>query len=143
MARKQTFEAVRTVTMIAGADLTGDLYRLVKIDTDGKIIRSVAAGDYSVGVVAMDPNPSQGSAASSEDNPVMVAMLEGIILCLAGAAIAQGDLVHCDAEGRVISAGADISALTAGDYVIGQAIEAASAAGEVISIRAQPFLHAA
>lgn len=142
MARKQTFEGVRTLTYIAGEDLTGDLYRLVKIDTDGKAIKTVAAGDYATGVVAQDPNLSQGSTASSEDNPVMVAMLEGIVLCEAGAAITQGDLLHSDATGRVISAGANIAGVTAGDYVVGQAMEAAAAAGEIISVRAQPF-HAA
>lgn len=143
MARKQTFESVRMLTMIAGEDLTGDQYRLLKIDTDGKVIKSVAAGDYSVGVLAMDANLSQGSTASSEDEAVTVAMLEGVVLLEAGAAITQGDLIHSDAQGRAISAGADIAALAAGDYVVGQAIEAAGAAGEVISVRAQPFLHAA
>ena len=143
MSRNQTFEAVRTITMIAGEDLTGDLYRLVTVNTDGEAILSTAAGSYSVGVVAMDPNLSQGSTASSENNPVRVAMLEGIILLEAGGAIAAGDLIHADASGRGVSAGANIAALTAGDFVIGAALEAAAAAGDVISVRAQPFLAAA
>ena len=139
MSRKQTFEAVRTLTMTAGENLNGDDGRLVKIDTDGKVIKSVAAGDFSTGVVAMDPTPSQGSSDSSEDNAVRVAMLEGIIICEAGAAITQGHLLHSDASGRVISAGGDAPAdATAGDFIIGQAMEAASAAGEMISVRAQP-----
>ena len=144
VARKQTFEAVRTITAHAGEDLTGTPYRIVKYNGTGTgVIKAAAAGDYAVGVLAMDPNKSQGSTEDSTGQAVTVALLEGIVLIEAGAAVTAGHLVHSDAVGRAISAGADISALAAGDFVIGTALEAAGAAGEVIAVRAQPFLHAA
>jgi hypothetical protein len=129
--------------MIAGEDLTGDLYRVVTMNTDGEAVLATAAGDYCLGVVAMNPNLSQGNTASSENNPVRIALLDGIVTIEAGGAIAAGDLVHAAANGQIVSAGANIAALAAGDYVIGQAMEAASAAGEQISVFARPFLHAA
>lgn len=144
VARKQTFEAVRTITGQAGEDLTGTPYRLLKLNATGTgYVKSAAAGDYSVGVLAMDPNPTQGSTADSTGLAIVVALLEGIVLVEAGNSITAGHLLESDSVGRVISAGANIGALAAGDYCIGTALEAAGAAGEIIAVRAQPFLHAA
>ncbi len=139
------FEMVDSISFIAGEDLTGDDHRLVKLDAEGKVIKSVAAGDLSIGVVGMHHNANEGSSESSDEQIVQVAMLTkgGIMVGEAGGVIALGDLLHSDATGRIISAGANIAALTAGDFVVGQCVEAAAAAGEKVSFVAMSFLSAA
>jgi hypothetical protein len=133
-----TANFVHRVSYVSGENLNGQLYRLVKLNTSGQVILSSAAGDYSIGVVAMDPQRSKLDTTTTIGDIVPIALLMGIVPMITGAGgITAGDLVVADANGGVVSAGADFAAATDEDYVIGVALST-TAAGEVASIHCQP-----
>ena len=111
------FENVESITLVA----TGAIpqRRFVTINTSGRAARS-AAGDDAVGI-ALD-------SASTNGDVIPVAQLDGSRMEIeAGAAVANGSLIASDATGRAIVA-------TSGNPILGRAVVAASAAGEIIDI---------
>lgn len=99
-------------------------YRVVKFGTaDGQVIQAAAAADASVGVA---DNLGQTDAGYRVD-----IILNGIAEAEAGAAVARGARLTADASGRVIAA-------ASGNIVIGVAMAAAGAAGEIIPINVVP-----
>ena len=105
-------------TMPSAADYrTGNgQFRFVRNNGAGKAIQTVA-GEHAVGVRQMKPNV----------NEAMTIVNSGIVFVEAGAAVANGDLVASDATGRAVTA-------AAGNYVLGEAMETASAAGVQIAV---------
>ena len=102
----------------AGADLSGNLHYLAKVDTDADIILTAARADAALGVVF---------EAAVADKPVTV-QTGGIGKVICGEAIAAGEQIGCGADGKAIDAD------TAGDYVIGIALGAGST-DEIISFQ--------
>lgn len=102
----------------AAADLTNQQYHLVRL----------AAADRTVNVASLDTDsglwgvllnkPRAGEAAS--------VLLLGLGKVTAGAALTANALITTNGSGRAVAA-------TSGDYVIGRALEAAAAAGDVIT----------
>ena len=104
----------------AGADLrNGGQFRFVELNANNQVTRCNAAKERAYGVLQNKPN--SGEVAQVVKGP-------GGTLVEAGAALAIGDEVTTDAQGRAIKATA------ANDYVNGIAKEAASAAGDFISV---------
>lgn len=103
----------------AAVDLSAKQYFIVKLDANGRIVLAAAAGDTLLGILQNDP--------SALGRPGTVRQL-GISKAVAGAAITLGDEVISDGAGKVISTA------TAGDRILGVALEAAAADGDVISI---------
>lgn len=101
----------------AGADLSTKQYYVVKVNTSGAIILGAATTDRPLGV--LQNNPTSGKTAS--------VMTSGVTKAIAGAAIAAGAQVSCNASGQVITA-------VTTSYSIGTALVAAAALGDVISI---------
>lgn len=101
-------------------------YRIVKFSAAETVVQSVAEGDAHIGV------NSDLSVASGERVEVMVA---GIANVEAGGAITIGALVTSDASGRGVAAA---PAAGANNRVIGIAMEAASAAGDIIRVLLSP-----
>lgn len=103
-------------------------YRVVKFGTaDGQVVQAAAAADASFGVA---DNLGQGTAGARVDVAV-----DGIAEAEAGAAVARGALVSVDSSGRVITAAASAGANV---RVIGVAMSAAGAAGEIILVSIKP-----
>lgn len=103
-------------------------YRVVKFGTaDGQVVQAAAATDASIGIA---DNLGQGTAGSRVDVAV-----DGIVEAEAGAAVARGVLVSVDSSGRVITASASAGANV---RVIGVAMSAAGAAGEIILVSIKP-----
>lgn len=103
-------------------------YRVVKFGTaDGQVVQAAAAADASVGIADA---LGQGTAGSRVDVAV-----DGIAEAEAGAAVARGALVSVDSSGRVITAAASAGANV---RVIGVAMSAAGAAGEIILVSIKP-----
>lgn len=103
-------------------------YRVVKFGTaDGQVVQAAAAADASVGIA---DSLGQGTADSRVDVAV-----DGIAEAEAGAAVARGALVSVDSSGRVITAAASAGANV---RVIGVAMSAAGAAGEIILVSIKP-----
>lgn len=103
---------VLTVTVPAGADLSGSQYRLVKLDANGNAILATA-GDLCVGVLQNKPTLGQGATI----------MMDGITKFIAGAAVASGVGVQSDANGAGIT--------LAGGQRLGICMEAASGANVI------------
>lgn len=110
MAFEQVSEA-HEYARNAGADLSGKLFYLAKVDTDGDIILASAATDVVLGVIR---------EAATENNPVTV-QFSGIGKAIAGGTIAPGDRLTSDGNG------AAIATTSSGNAVFGVALMAADA----------------
>ncbi len=122
--------------LAAGADLSAHQYKFVKLNGTGQVVVCGAAGESAFGVLQDKPNAA-GKAAC-------VATL-GVSKVVAGAAVAPGDLVTTDAQGRAVAAvkastnTADAGAASdplVGSYVQGIALTA-GAVDQLISVDLQ------
>src|SRR5687768_2741480 len=123
--------------LVAGADLSAHQFKFVKLSGTGlQVVVCSAAGENAFGVLQDKPD-AQGKAAS-------VATL-GVSKVVAGGAIAPGDLVTTDAQGRAIAAAkastntADAGA--ASDPLVGSHVQGVAmtggATGQLISVDLQ------
>ena len=108
----------------AGAALAA--YTLVKFSAAETVVAAAAVSDSIVGV-------SHDIAAAIGEHVDMVH--DGIAFVVAGAAVAQGELLTSDASGRVVTAA---PAAGTNNRTIGIAIEAATALGDVIRVLLSP-----
>lgn len=126
-------------SLVAAADLSAKQFFLAKIDAAGKVALCSAAGEVVAGVI--ENEPASGEA-------VELGLLTGVRMAKAGGAIAKGDLLKTDAAGKLAvavkastntsDAGVAADALV-GSFVIGIALEAAAADGNIISFLAAPM----
>ena len=107
-----------SMSLPASADLSASQHHFVEVDSNGEVTISNSAGESVFGVLQNDPG-AQGVAANI--------MKTGVSKVVAGAAVAAGALVQTNASGRAITA-------ASGDFVVGRAIDAVGADGEVVSI---------
>lgn len=101
-------------------------YRLVKFSAAETVVQSAAVGDFHVGV------NTDLTAASGERVEVVT---HGIAYVEAGAAVTVGVLVTSDASGRGVAAA---PAAGTNNRIIGIAMEAAAAAGDIIRVLLSP-----
>lgn len=111
-----TMGKVNIETFVAGADLSAAQFRFVK-DTASGLIRTAVAGEAADGV--LQNAPGNGGAASVATH--------GRVVVIASAAIAKGANIATTTDGRAVTA-------AAGNIVLGKAVEAATAAGQVITV---------
>ena len=124
------FEAVKTLSCIAGSDFTGDIYKLVVFDAAGHpptVELSAAAGDDPIGVITME-------AESGQVCSMMDLAAGGIGKVKAGGSITAGQVLIPAAGGLVT--GTTKAALADGVTAIGIALTAGDS-GDVISFKAQ------
>lgn len=101
-------------------------FRLLKFSAAETVVLAAAATDFIIGV------SNEVGAASGERQDVV---LSGIAFAEASAAIALGALLTSDASGRVVTAA---PAAGTNNRIIGNAMEAAAATGDVIRILVKP-----
>lgn len=116
-----TYQNVETVTVTAGAAVR--IYRFVQLQADGKYDEVGSAQARADGIAA-------GAAAADGDAFAMVIPNGGLVKVTAGAAVTRGAQIASDNQGRCID-----HVTTAGNYILGTALEAASAAGEIITVQ--------
>jgi hypothetical protein len=104
------------ITLEAGADLSAKQFFFAAVASDGQV-DPAGLGVQSDGVLQNKPDTAGQAAAL---------MINGVSKVVAGGAIARGALVMSAADGRAVVA--------TGSKVLGRALEAAAAAGEVISV---------
>lgn len=108
-------------TFTAGEDLSGARYHFVKL----------GSGSYDVALVDDEDDLPIGILTdfyrADEGMPVTVA-IGGTCKVIAGGAIARGSFVGSNADGQAVAKTAG------GDVIRGIALEAASAAGDIIEI---------
>ncbi len=111
---------MRLISAIAAGVLA--TYRFVEFDASGEVDYPSAQG--SVAGVTQEPVDAQGKV-------LPVALQDGALVKVeAGAAVTLGADVSTDATGRVIAVGA-----ANGNLIHGKALEAAGAAGDIITIQ--------
>jgi hypothetical protein len=109
-----------SISLSAGADLSSKQYTFVKMSGTG-VISAAAATDICIGV--LQNAPTSGKTAE--------VAVSGVTKLKASAAISVGALIGTTSTGLAVS-------LTAGTdttkYVFGQAITAAAASGDIITV---------
>lgn len=115
-----TYQGVKTLTATAGAVVR--IYRFVQLQADGKYDEVGTAQARADGVAAQ-------AAAADGDAFAMAKPTGAFVKVEAGAAVARGAQIASDNQGRAIT---HVSG--AGNYILGEALEAASAAGEIIKV---------
>lgn len=126
MADKQYLNAfmnnTATIRDVLAADLEGAPHKAVAYNKDGKLALPAADGDPAIGIILSD-TPANGSGITPSGTEVDV-LIRNIGLIEAGAAVAKGDFLTVTATGTARKA-------AAGEYILGIAMTAADAAGEL------------
>lgn len=99
------------ITRKAGADLSAKQFRFVKMSS-GNVVAGAAATDKVVGV--LQNKPTSGDTAE-----IRLIANGGTYKVVAGGAITEGAYITCDSNGEAIAT------TTAGNVVLGRALEAA------------------
>lgn len=118
-----THDYGRVTSLFAGEDLSDKQNYFVVMDSTANTVVLAGAGENAVGV-------NTENAASGEVTGVMMES-GSLIEVVSGAAVAVGAKVASDANGRAITA-------TAGAEVLGEVLEAATAADELITMIWRP-----
>lgn len=124
-------EKVCVVSLPAGADLTGANNEAVTLNASGQVVKADAATEKVYGVISSAP------VSSAVGSPVGVALVQGggVLKVKASAAITAGhSLIPTTTAGKV--AGTSGRPSVAGQQSFGIALEAATAADEIISFLA-------
>lgn len=103
----------------AGADLSGDYGRFVRLSS-GNAVRC------TLGQRGFPLTNAPSNVANATESTASFRFV-GVARCIAGAAVAEFANVTSDASGRAITA-------ASGHFINGVALEAAGAAGDVISV---------
>lgn len=112
-------ENVKTVSLMAGADLSAQQYALVVINASGQVVLAGAAADVD-GVLFNAPAAGR----------VAEVAIDGIVKVKAGGTFAAGANLTTDASGLAVVA-------ATGNAVFGKALEA-GVAGRIVSALFQP-----
>lgn len=119
------FESARAVTLPIGAAI--NQYRIVTVDTSGEAVEAAAGADNVVGVTLEGVTTAQFDSGDGQVT-VPVAVLDGSKLRIeASAAISVGDVVGAAAAGEARTA-------VTGDGIVGIALEASAAQGDIITV---------
>ena len=113
------FLRVTARTMVAKQDMRTKQYRILRASAANECqVASFAGGgaDEVIGVLQNKPNNNEHAAVG----------FAGVSKVIAGAAVTANRLVTTDGSGQAIHA-------SSGDWILGQALTAAGAAGESIS----------
>lgn len=104
------------ISVVAGADLSAQQYRGVKVNTAGALVLGNATDLNQIGV--LQNNPGNGQPATVR--------ISGVTKAKAGGTVAAGDRVTTDANGAFVTA-------TTGKQVLGVALTGA-ASGDVFTV---------
>lgn len=113
-------EKLTSISLIADGDQSSNQYKFMKGDTTGVALQD-GAGGVCIGVLQNDPT----------DGKVATVGVFGVSKVVAGAAVSLWDNIQSDTAGRAVTASTE-------DYSQGIALEAATAAGEVIAVLLRP-----
>ncbi len=118
-------ESTTSISLIAGEDLSGDLFKCAKINSSGEMILVAATTDAVNGIVGEEvANGVSGN----------LVLLTGRILVKAGATVTAGQLAVPADDGRVTGV-ADIAAIPTDSMSIGTFIDS-GVANDVVAIAA-------
>lgn len=113
-----------TISLLAGAALTNPKGIALALDEDGVKLPSAGADVVGIALITNDDSVAVGGRVDVQ--------IKDIGKIYAGGAISLGALVSVDAAGKAVAA-------QAGDTILGRALAAATAAGDLIDVQ---ILHA-
>ena len=114
-------ERVTTLSLPAAADHSSNQYKFGAVNTSGQV---AVCGDGAKADGVIYNNPAAAGRATT-------LAIGGRVKVMAGGAVTVGDDLSSDASGRAVP-------VVSGDFTLGTALEAASAAGDIISMIFQP-----
>lgn len=109
-------EKLESISLTADGDQSGNQYKFMKGDTTGVALQD-SAGANCIGVLQNKPT----------DGLIAEVGFKGVSKVVAGAAVSKWADIQSDGTGRAIAA-------ASGDYIQGIALEAATAAGQIIAV---------
>ena len=130
MADKQYLNAFMnnsaTIRDVLAADVTDAPHKAATYDAEGKLTLPAADGDPAIGILLSD-TAANDSGVSKAGTEVDV-LIKDIGLALAGGAIKKGEHLTATTTGAVQKA-------AAGNFILGIAMTATTAAGELVQIQ--------
>lgn len=131
-----TTQGVMLASLPAGENLNDQLYEALTLNASGQVVRADAVKEVVVGVLAANPGRT---TAAGDMVSVMLIGQGGIGLVKANAAITRGHiLIPTTTAGRVAGV-ANTDAIADGVMGFGIALEAATAANDIIRFLAMPI----
>lgn len=109
-----TISASPTIAVVAGAGIEAGAGKAVKLNENGQAVLCSAAGESALGILILQ-TPDVVKAGES-----VTVQIKDIGVAAAGSTIAAGACVTVDTAGK-------LTAAAEGNYVLGQALEAATA----------------
>lgn len=133
------YQNAKAVNLIAGEDLRGDLYEILKFEDDSdvaKVIKATAVTDTVIGVLAEEPRTD--ATTDGEVVPVAIIGGGGVLQMKCGATVTAGQLVVPDTTAGRIAGVANAGALAVDSMAIGVALTS-GVDGDVIDVLAMPI----
>jgi hypothetical protein len=122
---------VLDITFKAGADLSAQRYRAVVAGAGANEVSVAGANARAIGFLQNEPLQNQAAAV----RPL------GTTIAVAGAAIAKDAAVKTDANGALVAVGGEAAGTIV--YVVGRALQAAGAAGDLIEVLIEKYRYTA
>ena len=125
------------VNLIAGQDLRGDIYELLRIENDGgtgKVVKTTAVTNTAIGVLGENPY----SEESTDGKTVSVVLLQGVVAMKAGGSITAGQLIVPTTTAGRVRGVANVGALAADSMAVGVALESV-VDGDIFNVLAMPI----
>jgi len=120
-----TTDALRTITLTAGADLSSGQYKIVQLSAANTVTLATASTQTILGVLVNAP----GSGEAAE------VAIEGVAKVIADGSVAVGDLITADSNSVATSVTqADADSTDAFAKTLGIALEADAAANAYIRV---------
>lgn len=114
-----------TVSLKAGADIEDVRFKAVKYDADGNAVLTSTAGEVFLGIALPTTGDAVGKVKAGDDIDIQI---KDMGMAVAGGAIAIGSPLAANNAGQLVTA-------SAGNFVIGYAMEAATKAGDIITVQ--------
>ncbi len=133
MAAKQYLNAFQnnsaTIRDVTAADITDAAHKAVVYNNNGKLALPASNGAPAIGLILSDaPGNESGDNIITPAGTEIDVLIKDIGLALAAGAITKGAAVTVTASGAVQTA-------ASGNFILGFAVTAASAAGELIQVQ--------
>lgn len=117
---------IKSISRAASGDLSTNQYRLVGVDSAGRVVVVANQATPFLGVLMNKPDAT--------DRAAEVAVVGATVKVEAGATIAEGDLITAVAGGR------GSPTTTDGDHIVGQALTPGGS-GVLCEVNITPFVH--
>ena len=114
-----------TVSLKAGAEIDDVRFKAVKYDAEGKAVLASTAGEVFLGIALPTTGDAVGKVKKGDDLDIQI---KDMGMAVAGGAVAAGDPLAVNANAQLVKA-------SAGNFIIGYALEAATQAGDIITIQ--------